>query len=165
MLRDAEERDWPAVLALNDASVEDLSPMDAARLARLVGWACYFRVIEVEGQVAAFLLGFRKGAGYDGEIFGLFSRQEDDFVYIDRVVVDARCRGRGLAGRLYDDIGGLARAAGVGRLLCEAYVTNEVSRGFHRARGFREIGRQVQANGKTVSLLEFTLTEASGAVT
>ncbi len=157
MLRDAEERDWPAVVALNEASVEDLSPMDAARLATLAAWACYFRVIEVEGQVAAFLLAFRKGAGYDGAVFGLFGRRADDFVYIDRIVVDARRRGRGLGGRLYDDIVNFTRAEGVGRLLCEAYVTNAASLGFHDARGFREIGRVPYRGGKAVSLLELAI--------
>jgi uncharacterized protein len=157
MLRDAEERDWPAVLALNEASVEDLSPMDAARLAKLAGWACYFRVVEAEGQVAAFLLGFRKGAGYDGEIFGLFGQRADDFVYIDRIVVDARCRGRGLGGRLYDDIVNFTRGAGAGRLLCEAYVTNAASLGFHDARGFREIGQVPYRGDKAVSLLELAV--------
>jgi len=86
-LRDAAPADWPAVLALNTGSVEHLSPMDEARLRSLAEASCYFRVIEVDGGVAGFLMAFRKGASYDGAIFQLFNARAADFVYIDRIVV------------------------------------------------------------------------------
>ncbi|HEY2071358.1 MAG TPA: GNAT family N-acetyltransferase [Rhizomicrobium sp.] len=153
MIRDANPHDWPAVLALNAASVEQLSPLDEALLAKLAAAATYFRVVEVDGAVGAFLLGFRKGDAYAGAIFGVFSRQANDFLYIDRVVVDARLRGQGLAGRLYDDIAQFAREARIGRLVCEAYTTNETSLRFHARHGFEVAGSQI-SHGKAVSLLE-----------
>jgi predicted GNAT superfamily acetyltransferase len=159
--RDADRRDWPATLALNESSVAQLSPMDEPRLAQLVRAACYFRVVEEGGVVAAFLLGFRKGADYDSPNFLWFDERYDDFVYVDRVVVDAAFRGRGLADRLYDDFEAFARGLGVGRVTCEVNVEppNPVSLRFHERRGFREVGRIPYGPAKTVSLLECILTE------
>jgi uncharacterized protein len=97
MIRNAEPRDWPAVLALNAGSVEMLSPMDEARLAKLAAAACYFRVDagEMTAPAASFSLGFRKGAAYDGEVFAVFERDNRDFLYIDRVVEDETRCGQG----------------------------------------------------------------------
>jgi predicted GNAT superfamily acetyltransferase len=76
------------------------------------------------------------------------------FLYIDRVVVAAPARGRGLGAALYDDIIALAAAHGVPRLTCEFDIDppNAASEGFHARYGFREVGRQRLASGKQVSL-------------
>jgi predicted GNAT superfamily acetyltransferase len=157
-LRDAAAGDWPAILALNEESVHFLSPMAAARLTVLAKAACYLRVVEEDGKLAAFLLGFRKGADYDSPNFLWFNARFDDFIYVDRVVVSPEFRGCKLADRLYDDFEGFARANGVGRVTCEVNVEppNPVSLRFHERRGFREIGREGHA-GKTVAMLERVL--------
>ena len=154
-LRDARQSDWPAILALNDESVHFLSPMDAARLVQLAKAACYLRVVEQDGKIAAFLLGFRKGADYDSPNFRWFDAREGDFVYVDRVVVSLEFRGRNLAGLLYDDFESFARANGVTRITCEVNVAppNPVSLKFHERRDFREIGREGYGI-KTVCMLE-----------
>lgn len=159
VLRDAIEADWPAVLALNAAFVHHLSPMDAARLARLAAASCCFRVIESDAGVEAFLMAFAKGAVYDGAIFQLLSRRAEDFVYIDRIVVAERLRGKGLAERLYDDIVAYARSRGVEAVLCEVNVVppNPTSRRFHERFGFREIGRHSTGAERTVALLAYDL--------
>jgi len=158
MIRDATRADWPAVLALNAAWVHYLSPMDEARLAALASASCYFRVVEQDGAVAAFLLAFRKGAPYDGAIFRRYCEEAEDFLYLDRIVVDARHHAHGLASHLYDDAEAFARGAGLRRILCEVYVNppNNISLHFHDRRGFRETGR-VEQSGKIASLLELAL--------
>src|ERR1700744_5892139 len=122
MLRDARQSDCPAILALNEESVRFLSPLDDARLAQLAKVACALRVVEEDGKLAAFLLGFRKGAAYDSPNFLWFDAQGDDFVYVDRVVVSPEFRGRKLADRLYNDFESYARGKGVGRVTCEVNV-------------------------------------------
>jgi predicted GNAT superfamily acetyltransferase len=157
MLRDATLVDHAAVLRLNHLSVHFLSPMDAARLAKLAGAACYFRVIELEGEIAAFLLGFRKGADYDSPNFQWFEQQGGDFVYIDRIVVDERFRGRRLGDLLYSDIEAYAHKVGAPRLTAEIDVEppNPLSLKFHDRWGFKEIGQQAPYDGtKVVSLRE-----------
>jgi predicted GNAT superfamily acetyltransferase len=152
-LRDAKWSDWPAIVALNAASVEHTSPMDEDRLALYASQACYLRVIVEHGEVLAFLLAFRKGSDYRGAVFEALQSRAGDFIYIDRVVTDERARGRGLASDLYEDLAGAARAEHIPALLCEAYLTNETSLRFHHRRGFREFGR-MESHGQTVSLLE-----------
>ncbi|HEY0300052.1 MAG TPA: GNAT family N-acetyltransferase [Rhizomicrobium sp.] len=157
--RDATRADWPAILALNRADVQFLSPLGEARLARLAAAACCLRVIETEGAVAAFLLGFAKGADYDSPNFLWFDVRLDAFLYVDRIVVAPAARGRGLAGRLYDDFESAARVRGIPRIVCEvnADPPNPVSLAFHARRGFREVGRIPYGPGKTVSLLQHDL--------
>ena len=48
LLRPIEPRDVPAVLALNEADVDVLSPMDADRLTALQAWAHRADVVEVD---------------------------------------------------------------------------------------------------------------------
>lgn len=154
-LRDATPADFPRVLALNEASVRFLSPLDMARLARLHAASAFHRVIEDSGRVVAFLLAFREGADYDSVNYRWFAARYERFLYIDRVVVDAACQGRGLGQRLYDDLFAFARATAAERVTCEFDVDppNEASRRFHARHGFAEVGAQAVAGGKkTVSL-------------
>lgn len=158
MLRGAIRADWPSILALNEESVHFLSPMDEAQLADWSAAATYLRVIEKGGQIAAFLLGFRKGDDYAGVNFAWFSQRYDDLLYVDRVVVSPDFRGRKLADQLYDDLDAFARARGIPRITCEVNVEppNPVSLRFHEKRGFKEVGREGYA-GKTVSMLQCPL--------
>ena len=152
-LRHAKWPDWPAIVALNDASVEHTSPMDEDRLGLYASQACYLRVIVQHGEVLAFLLAFRKGSDYRGAVFRALQTRAGDFIYIDRVVTAAAARGRGLATELYEDLAGAARTQNIPALLCEAYLTNQASLRFHHNRGFREFGR-MESHGQTVSLME-----------
>jgi uncharacterized protein len=158
-LRDATRADWPEILALNQESVDLLSPLDIGRLARLAAAACCLRVVDVDGRAEAFLLGFRKGAAYDSPNFLWFDGRFDDFFYIDRIVVAPAFRGQKLADGLYDDFESAARAQGVHRLACEVNIEppNPASLRFHARRGFREIGRAPYGPAKTVALLMLDL--------
>lgn len=153
-LRNATLADYPALLALNEQSVEYPSPLNEPRLAQLASAACYFRVVDVDGTIAAFLLGFRKGANYDSPNFLWFNSRFEDFFYVDRVVVAPEFRGQKLADRLYDDFESAARAAGVSRITCEVNIAppNPASLRFHERRGFHEIGRQSYGDRKIVAM-------------
>lgn len=142
MIRDAQPADFPAISALNEQSVQFLSPMSEARLAQLHGWAAYHRVVETGGEVAAFLIAFREGARYDSPNYRWFSERYASFVYIDRVVVAAAHRRQALGAALYRDVFAFARAQGAASVTCEFTVDppNEASRRFHAKFGFREVG-------------------------
>ena len=158
-LRDATRADWPAILALNDEAVQYTGAMDAARLEKLAAWACYLRVIEREGRIAAFLMGFREGTDYDSPNYIWFNRRFDKFHYVDRVIVAPEFRGQRLADRLYDDFEAFARTKGAPRILCEVNVEppNPASLRFHARRGFREIGREPYGAAKIVAMFERSL--------
>jgi len=154
-LRDATPADFPAILALNEAHVAVLSPLDAPRLARLHREAASHRVAEADGTVVAFLLALREGATYDSVNYRWFAARYPRFLYVDRVVIEPAARGQGLADRLYDDLLAAARCQEIGLVTCEIDVVppNPASTRFHARRGFREVGRQsVQDGKKEVSL-------------
>jgi predicted GNAT superfamily acetyltransferase len=110
----------------------------------------------VAGQVDAFLLAFDQDADYASPNFRWFKARHQYFVYIDRIVVAAHARGRGLARLLYADLFDHARAAGHDRIGCEVNLgpPNPASDGFHAALGFREVGcANLPGSGKIVRYL------------
>jgi predicted GNAT superfamily acetyltransferase len=157
MIRGADESDFGAILRLNLESERFLSPLDRARLQHLHRQAAYHRVAIIDGAVAAFLLVLREGADYDSPNYRWFGERYPAFLYIDRVVVDARRQGRQLGAALYRDLFGFARASGVPSVTCEFDVDppNAASSAFHARFGFHEVGEQWIAEGsKKVSLQE-----------
>ncbi|MBL8262634.1 MAG: GNAT family N-acetyltransferase [Xanthomonadaceae bacterium] len=154
-IRDITTSDFDAVIALNDAEVQQTSPMDAARLQSLLDMAAYRKVATVDGQVAAFLIALRDGAPYQNDNYDWFASCFPQFLYVDRIVVGARFAGRGIGRRLYEDLFAFARDSGVQTITCEYNIDppNPASRAFHDRFGFRELGTQWVAGGtKQVSL-------------
>jgi predicted GNAT superfamily acetyltransferase len=148
--------DQDDVLALNTADVVETSPLDRDRLGALASMAAYFSVFTEQSQVAGFLLALREDAGYDNPNFAWFRARYDRFCYIDRVVVDAAHRRRGIASRLYDDLERCSIADGVPLITCEVNVEppNPASLSFHRSRGFVEAGQQrLVSSRKRVAML------------
>ena len=155
-IRPATAADFPAILALNEASVAVLAPMDFARLEDLHAGSSYHKVAEVDGAVLAFLLVFREGASYDSPNYLWFSAHYPRFLYIDRIVVSAESRGGGIGPALYEDLIAEARNRGVDLVCCEYDIAppNPGSARFHARFGFREVGQQVVAGGKKAVSLQ-----------
>jgi len=149
-LRDAQPADLPAILALNEASVRFLSPLTLARLEALHRSAAYHKVVDIEGEIAAFLLAFREGAPYDSPNYLWFVERYPHFLYVDRIVVAAAHRGSGFGATLYDDIAAFAARTGVPWLTCEFDIEppNPASMRFHERMGFGEVGTQTIGDGK-----------------
>ena len=150
-----------AILALNNANVQELSWLDPARLQRLVAGAFLARRI---GCLDAFLLAFDQDAPYDSPNFLWFRARYRRFVYIDRIAVAPSARGRGLARRLYDDLFAETYRRGHAHVVCEVNLEppNPASDAFHAALGFVEVGRaSIHDNRKTVRYLQRTLVVTS----
>lgn len=158
-LRDATPADFPAILALNAASVEKLSPLDTDRLAWLHGISASHRVLEDGDRVLAFLLAFRERSSYDSPNYRWFAARYPCFAYVDRVVVTEEARGLGLGRRLYEDLIARSRIEAVPLLVCEYDVEppNPASAAFHARFGFTEVGAQRLGAGKRVSLQALAL--------
>lgn len=164
MLRDATPADFPSILALNEAFVTVLSPLDGERLAQLHAQAAAHRVIEQDGQIAAFLLAFREGADYDGANYRWFAQRYARFLYVDRIVVAAGAQAQGSGSALYRDAGALASRDGVPLIACEFDIEppNPASARFHAQQGFREIGQRQLLGGKIVSMQVLDVSAATG---
>ena len=145
--------DWPTVLALNEASVLELSPLDEARLEYILELAQVGLVTEHDSEVAAFAIAVAPGAPYDSANYRWFAERYERFLYLDRIAVDAAHRRRGLGALLYDAMEQAAQP--FGRMVCDVNVQprNDASLGFHAARGYQDVGRLVHGDVKTVALM------------
>jgi predicted GNAT superfamily acetyltransferase len=155
MIRPATAADFRSIVALNKEAEHFLSPLDWTRLEQLDAQRAYHRVVESNGEVVAFLIALREGTDYDSPNYTWFCENYHEFLYIDRVVVSAKHRGKGLGRRLYEDLFAFARETGVKTVAAEFDVNppNEVSRALHEVFDFVEVGRQwVAAGKKQVSL-------------
>lgn len=159
-LRPITDADHEAVLALNEANVELLAPMDADRLGRLQQWADLAHVIEHEGAFAGFVLTFLPGSAYDSVNYRWFGERYDDFCYLDRIVLVPEVRRLGLATRVYDTIEHGARSHGRMALEVNLEPPNVPSLRFHEGRGYVPVGSQ-EALGHVVSLMVRELDEGA----
>ena len=153
--RDALPSDFAQIVALNEESVQYLSPLTGERLSQLHSEAACHRVLESSGRVEAFLLAFREGTTYASPNYLWFTAHYPRFLYIDRVVVSRALQGRGLGRLLYEDLFAFARASRAGLVACEFDLDppNLASRQFHAGFGFNEVGtHRVGPAQKLVSL-------------
>jgi predicted GNAT superfamily acetyltransferase len=153
VVRALTRADWPAVLALNEASVRELSPLDGARLGYILALAHRSLVIEDGREVAAFAIAVPPGTPYDSANYRWFAERYERFLYLDRIAVGAAYRRHGLGALLYDAMEDAARP--FGQMVCDVNVKprNDASLGFHAARGYEDIGRLEHGDVKTVALM------------
>ncbi|HET7268046.1 MAG TPA: GNAT family N-acetyltransferase [Oleiagrimonas sp.] len=158
-IRDVREHDLDAVLALNNAAEGGISPMDGDDLRRFFHIADYFRVAEVDGHVAGFLIALRERADHAGSNFLWFKQRYERFVFIDRIVVANAYRRHGLGRVFYSDVQSFAEPR-VPMLACAVFLEprDDVAVLFHGTYGFHEVGQQVMPDsGRHVGLLGKTL--------
>ncbi len=159
LIRDVHERELDSVLALNNAVGHSILALDAARMQFFFEHASYFRVAEVDGRLAGFLIAMRETASYSSPNFTWFHERYPEFVYIDRIVVAEPFRRHGLGRIFYCDVTSYAELR-VPLLTCEVFLEprDDVAVLFHGTYGFNEVGQQVMPGiGRPVSLLAKTL--------
>jgi len=150
-----------ALLALNNAHAQELSWLEGGKLDSMVRGAFLARRI---GSVDAFILAFDQDSDYASENFLWFKSRYERFIYVDRIVVSAAARGRGLARRLYEDLFAAAVNAGQHLIVCEvnAEPPNPESDAFHAAFGFEPVGfASLRFGERTVRYLCLNLTTKS----
>jgi predicted GNAT superfamily acetyltransferase len=153
MIRGLQFDDWAWVSALNAANEVETSPLTEERFHYmmsqcLVNWAF--------GERDAFLLVFDQASDYDSPNFLWFKERYPSFAYVDRIVVSAEARGRGIARTLYQHLFTEVYEAQFDKIVCEVNVEppNPASDAFHERLGFTEVGRAALANGKAVRYLK-----------
>ena len=155
----ANDDELETVLTLNQANLDGVGPLDPERLRWLLAMTAESgqALVADDGEVAGFAMVFGPATAYDSVNYRWFVERYDSFGYLDRIVVAPSHRRRGIATLLYDAAEDAARETG--RLVCEVYVEppNEASLAFHDRRGYAEVGRLAQANGKTCVMLEKAL--------
>ncbi|MBL0165429.1 MAG: GNAT family N-acetyltransferase [Xanthomonadales bacterium] len=159
VIRDVREHELDSVLALNNAVGPRILALDSNRMRWFFNAASYFRVAEIDGVIAGFLIALRETATYASPNFIWFRERYPEFVYIDRIVIAEPYRGLGLGRVFYCDVTSYAELR-VPLLACEVFLEprDDVAVLFHGTYGFNEVGQQVMPGvGRSVSLLAKSL--------
>ena len=159
-LRPLTSADEPAVLALNAAAVEQTDPLGPDRLDWLRLIAAHAAVVEIEGDVAAFVLTFAPGSAHDSLDFQWFvSTYADRFLHLDRIVVAEKYRRQGVATSVYRAVERAAKP--FDRLVCrvQSDPPDDASLAFHAGRGFVEVGKLRRPDGTTSAMLSKELAD------
>lgn len=148
--------DFDLVLAMNNAAVPNVNESDEQDMADLLAMS-QFAVALADGDTAlGFVLTMPPGVGYKSDNYRWFNERYDEFVYVDRIVVSAEARNRGVGAELYRLVFEHAKEQGVSRVTAEVNLDppNPGSLRFHKRLGFVEAGQQVSRNsGHLVCLL------------
>lgn len=115
-----------------------LPKLDFAELVQ----GCDFVAERREGErLQGFMLGISAGKGGDNFGYQWFMARFDDFLFVDRVIVNHVDRGCGVATSLYDDAMHWCRQQGIARIVCQIHdrPPNPAARALHLALGFQEI--------------------------
>ncbi|WP_370616713.1 GNAT family N-acetyltransferase [Mumia qirimensis] len=154
LVRRIAAADLDDVLALNQGAPEGVGSLTVPRLEEILAYAEQAVVAEdAEGAITGFALMLPPGTAYDSVNYRWYGEQLADFAYLDRVVVAPGFRRRGVATMLYNVLEERARVHEV--MALEVYVEprNDASLAFHGSRGYAEIGRLDQPDGKKVALM------------
>ncbi|NNC76206.1 MAG: GNAT family N-acetyltransferase [Acidimicrobiia bacterium] len=160
LIRDLGPGDLGAVLDMNNAAVPAVNAHDVRSLEVLVEMADRSWVVDDGDALGGLLVTFAPGTGYDSANYRWLSQRFDDFRYVDRVVVAATHKRRGLGRGLYEVLEAHARVVGTSRLVCEVNVEppNPQSIAFHTEIGWRPVDDLEHAPGKVVRYFEKPLT-------
>lgn len=154
-IRDVREHELDAVLAINNAAGRTILPMDNAQLRYFFEHADYFRVAEIDGHLAGFLIAMREGGDYASANYRWFCEHFPQFVYVDRIVIASAYHRHGLGRVFYCDVNSYAEVR-VPLLACEVFLEprDDVIVLFHGTYGFQEVGQQrIGPDHRLVSLL------------
>lgn len=147
-MRDATPEDAAAIVELNNAAVPAVNFIDAELLGRIAALASWYRVAEDEEGIVGFVLCIPSGREYWSGNYRWFSERYDSFLYLDRVVVAERTRGRGVGEALYEEMHAYA-ASGWPRVTLEVNLRppNPGSDRFHRRLGYEAVGEREYEDG------------------
>lgn len=130
------------VRAINADNVPEVGVLDEARFALFATQAPHFDVVELDGEVVGLFVGLVEGIDYASPNYRWFVERHERFAYVDRIALEARARGIGIADELYGRFEDWARETARPVLCAEVNVVpaNPRSMRFHERRGFRAVG-------------------------
>lgn len=154
IIRDAEESDFFDVYQLNKGEIPKVNLIDLDEIAWFKENARCFWVVEIDDQIIAMLVVLKPGLHYESENYRYFTEHFDDFLYVDRIIVDRNNREIGIGRALYSKLLEIEDEAPV--ITCEVNLEppNPGSIEFHKKLGFKQVDQQKTSNEtKLVSLM------------
>lgn len=146
--------DYPAIHRLNEASTPHVSSLTPTELAELAAMCFDVSLVRDDQGLLAFLMLMQPGQAYVSVNYRWFSERHANFIYVDRIAVAERAKGKGIGRALYAHAERLTRALAP-VLTCEVNLDppNPDSLAFHRRLGFIEVGQQYSEGGKKKVML------------
>ena len=150
LLRNVERTDLHRVLSINQGAVPSMNSLELGEIERFAADAAWFRVVEIDSGIAAFLIVLDADTDYESINYRWFRERYADFLYIDRIAVDPRFHRRGLGQALYEDLFAEVRRRDIARICAEVNLKppNPGSIAFHRAMGFVQTGELEHPGGE-----------------
>jgi uncharacterized protein len=152
--------DDAAVLTLNAAAEGLVEPLGPDRLDWLRLIAAHAAVVDLDGEVAGFVLTFAPGSAHDALDFQWFAATyADRFLHLDRIVVAEPHRRKGIATAVYRAVERSAKP--FDRLVCgiRSDPPDVAGLAFHAGRDFVEVGKLRRPDGTTTALCSKELSD------
>jgi len=157
ILRDISEDDSDWLHDLNEACLPAVNQLSQKDLWALVRKTAVTRVAELDGKPVGVAMTLPPRVPHTSMNYLWFDQRFDDYLYLDRIMVDDRARGAGIGKALYQDVFKFAATLpGIRAVTCEVNLRpfNAGSLKFHAALGFVTVGEQETEGGKkAVSLM------------
>lgn len=157
VLRDVVESDVDWLHRLNESCLPAVNQLSPKELWALVRKTTSARLAELDGKPVGIATTLAPGISHTSLNYLWFDERFDDFLYLDRIMVDDSARGAGIGKALYRDVFQIAATLpGIRAVTCEVNLRpfNAGSLKFHAALGFMTVGEQDTEGGKkAVSLL------------
>ncbi len=107
-------------------------------------------------QLQGFMLGISAGKGGDNFGYQWFMARFDSFLYIDRVVVEDKCKRLGLAIEFYHEAVHWCRARGIEHIVCQIHdrPPNPAAHALHDKLGFTGIESVMLPSRNIVTMVQ-----------
>ncbi len=143
------------LLEINNAAVPDLNEITLLKAEWMMEHCVVPNQVMLDGKVAGAIVVLSDHCGFDSDYYRWFTARYENFLYIDRVIVVAWARGRGVAKSIYAEVERVANEKQQA-IVADVYAQppNMPSLQLHRSMGFEEIAQVYMPGvGKTVSKL------------
>ena len=158
-IKPSTETDLPHILELNKAAIPAVNLLSEQEIQNLFSESEYFNSLCLNQEVIGFLIALGPGAIYHSPNFRWFELRYDQFLYVDRIVIDPIHQGLGYGCMRYDHLREFTGQK-FPRITCEVNLRprNATSLRFHQRYGFRQVGVQETEGGtKQVSLMTYEM--------
>jgi predicted GNAT superfamily acetyltransferase len=152
VIREYRTSDLSSIWQINQENVPAVGESTEAELGEIARMSQTALVIDVDGDVGGFCFVLPPATDYDSPNYRYFCDRFPDFIYLDRVAITAKHRGRGFGAELYREVEHRSSAP-LFALEVNVIPPNEGSLRFHHREGFVEIDRLETRPGKVVSLM------------
>ena len=153
----ATKSDLDFVLSLNQDSLPAVSHLDSKKVDHFLQISSYFKILTVEDNPVGLLIGLMPGKAYESENYIWVNQKYTSFIYVDRIIIDAKYRSKGLGVYFYNHLLKSMQFK-VENILCEVNIRpyNKQSIKFHKKYGFEIIDKQDTENGnKRVAYMRY----------